>query len=141
MAHENVDQNEILTEHHESQDLIEENYFDKGYVQMGVDYITSKKFDQDCSSKIASAEIQKETSKNCCSKIAENQQKFKKKTYFDILISHEQMGIDYTTALRLEKNEVGHKIVKKPEPEKEKVRFSNVNKQEMVKILEKEFQG
>jgi hypothetical protein len=57
MAHENVDQNEILTEHHESQDLIEENYFDKGYVQMGVDYITSKKFDHECSSKIASAEI------------------------------------------------------------------------------------
>ena len=100
----------MLTEHHESQNLIEENYFDKGYVQMGVDYITSKKFDQECSSKIASAEIQKETSKNYCSKSAENQQKFKKKKYFDILISHEQMGIDYTTALRLEKNEVGHII-------------------------------
>jgi hypothetical protein len=38
------------------------------------------------------------------------------------LISHEQMRIEYTTALRLEKNEVGHIIVKKPKPEKEKVR-------------------
>ena len=35
----------------------EANYFGKGYVQMVVDYIISKKFDQECSSKIASAEI------------------------------------------------------------------------------------
>ena len=53
-----------MTEHHENQDLKEANYVGKVYVQMGVDYITSKKFDQECSSKIASAEIQNETSKN-----------------------------------------------------------------------------
>ena len=43
------------------------------------------------------------------------------------------------TALRLEKNEAGYIIVKKPKPEKEKVRFSTVKKREIFRILKNIF--
>ena len=45
------------------------------------------------------------------------------------------------TALRLEKNEAGYIIVKKPKPEKEKVRFSNVKKTRNCQDFEKYFQA
>ena len=112
MVHDNVNQIEMLTENHESQE--DTNLKEENCFDevYEVDLIEFKKSDQECS-ETAHTELQKEAIKGYLSEIAQ----------------------------RLEKREMSHIFVKKPETDIESAYFSNVNKRKMVEFLKSIFKG
>ena len=112
MVHDDGDQNENLTEPHESREdtnLKEENCFDEVY---DIDLIKSKKSDQECP-ETTPTELRKEAIKSYLLKVAH----------------------------KLEKREVSHIFVKKPETDIESPYLTNVNKRKMVEFLKNIFKG
>ena len=112
MVHDDGDQNENLTEPHESREdtnLKEENCFDEVY---DIDLIKSKKSDQECP-ETTPTELRKEAIKSYLLKVAH----------------------------KLEKREVSHIFVKKPETDIESPYLTNVNKRKMVEFLKSIFKG